>query len=77
MVAIETPGGKRNLNINISAQQEILKAYISKQFNEDQLQANVCKCIISSIGVLMYAYMLCHSEIDMLIWSVCIFLIHV
>ena len=25
----------------------------------------------------MYAYMSCHSEIDMLIWSVCIFLIHV
>ena len=27
-----TPGGKRNLNININAQQAILKAYISKQF---------------------------------------------
>ena len=32
IVAIETPGGKRNLNININAQQAILKAYISKQF---------------------------------------------
>ena len=32
IVAIETPGGKRNLNININAQQTILKAYISKQF---------------------------------------------
>ena len=31
-MAIETPGKKRNLNINISAQQAILKAYISKQF---------------------------------------------
>ena len=28
IVAIETPGGKRNLNININAQQAILKAYI-------------------------------------------------
>ena len=32
IVAIETPGGKRNLNMNINAQQAILKAYISKQF---------------------------------------------
>ena len=32
-VAIETPGGKRNLNININAQQAILKAYISKLTN--------------------------------------------
>ena len=29
IVAIETPGGKRNRNININAQQAILKAYIS------------------------------------------------
>ena len=32
IVAIETPGGKRNLNININAQQGIIKAYVSKQF---------------------------------------------
>ena len=31
-MAIETPGGKRNLNMNINAQQAILQAYISKQF---------------------------------------------
>ena len=30
--AIETPGGKRNLNMNINAHQAILKAYISKRF---------------------------------------------
>ena len=29
IVAIEIPGGKRNLNININAQQVILNAYIS------------------------------------------------
>ena len=32
IVAIETAGGKRNLNININAQQAILKAFTSKQF---------------------------------------------
>ena len=29
IVAIEIPGGKRNLNMNINAQQVILNAYIS------------------------------------------------
>ena len=29
IVAIELPGGKRNLNMNINAQQVILNAYIS------------------------------------------------
>ena len=38
VVAIETPGGKRNLNININAQQAILKAYIS---NNSSLYKNL------------------------------------
>ena len=39
IVAIETPGGKRNLNIDINAQQAVLKAYIYQ--NNSSLYKNI------------------------------------
>ena len=40
IVAIETPSGKRNLNMNINAQQVILNAYISNNSSLCNLKKN-------------------------------------
>ncbi len=47
IMAIEIPGGKRNLNMNINAQQAILNAYITNNSSlykiySANVSANVC-----------------------------------
>ena len=52
IVAIEIPGGKRNLNMNINAQQVILNAYMSKLLNIITCCNNTINIVINIVIII-------------------------
>ena len=53
-MAIEIPDGKRNLNMNINAQQAILNAYITKVELFVMYAFNIACCALILIIIIIY-----------------------